>query len=753
MTFELHKVALAVMVLSISCALPARAQTSDTLPDLPHYTASGGELSLALTAMVAPSPVQVGPLMVANLPVLVVCPTGETCAPEAAYGGAVLTLGPSDRLLMELSNQLPGPPGTMPEHCMAHSQDWSPVDGWAADNSLFNLHTHGLLVAPDKRQGPNGIVFGDNIFTCPSNGEGRSYDIAMNPGGAQPHPTGSNWFHPHVHGIAKAQVSSGMAGMIVVPDTAADESEGRVWRDILLKDAQLVQPVADGPWLNFADQDPGFCGGYPEDPATPPGPLNFLSADNLGECTIDAGLAADLGIGGNPAADGKWLFTLNGAEYPTLVVPAPATPDGVAPKQFWRIQNASANITYRLTLREIGAAHDKVVLEAPFEVLSMDGAGIVGPADTRSDAPRVREIILMPGSRVELAVSSPDPTRTLDYQMVNEAFEAGFRKEIADTWPRIALAHVAFEGAPQAQVAAAEQIVATTGPEQVALRANETFLARRGLQPGAMAPPVYDQSVLDGCADLAQAASVGGAKMRRIYFGIGANPDDGKEFFVLGETFVETDPLTGATQEFGRDGTPIPADGKIRLESFNPRHFTCALRSALAADPETWELVNVSAEVHNFHIHQLKFPIARTANGAPLMRAPSAFDRVDLPAKLFLASGANELLHDTVVVPRGTEACDGDLDFVALDSMEVATFDLDRAAHPECSGDGRPGDGSGMLTVKLAFAGAQFASYPDPDAPDRMLAPDFVYHCHILEHEDNGMMAAIRVLDPALIGY
>jgi FtsP/CotA-like multicopper oxidase with cupredoxin domain len=28
------------------------------------------------------------------------------------------------------------------------------------------------------------------------------------------------------------------------------------------------------------------------------------------------------------------------------------------------------------------------------------------------------------------------------------------------------------------------------------------------------------------------------------------------------------------------------------------------------------------------------------------------------------------------------------------------------------------------------------------------IAGDFVYHCHILDHEDNGMMAIIRVLPP-----
>jgi Multicopper oxidase len=32
---------------------------------------------------------------------------------------------------------------------------------------------------------------------------------------------------------------------------------------------------------------------------------------------------------------------------------------------------------------------------------------------------------------------------------------------------------------------------------------------------------------------------------------------------------------------------------------------------------------------------------------------------------------------------------------------------------------------------------------------DPVIVGKFVYHCHILEHEDKGMMAVIQVRDPA----
>ena len=43
----------------------------------------------------------------------------------------------------------------------------------------------------------------------------------------------------------------------------------------------------------------------------------------------------------------------------------------------------------------------------------------------------------------------------------------------------------------------------------------------------------------------------------------------------------------------------------------------------------------------------------------------------------------------------------------------------------------------GTIKIRMAFS-------------DPLIVGEFMYHCHILEHEDKGMMANIEVYDPAL---
>jgi FtsP/CotA-like multicopper oxidase with cupredoxin domain len=52
--------------------------------------------------------------------------------------------------------------------------------------------------------------------------------------------------------------------------------------------------------------------------------------------------------------------------------------------------------------------------------------------------------------------------------------------------------------------------------------------------------------------------------------------------------------------------------------------------------------------------------------------------------------------------------------------------------------DGNPAHPYPSVTLRMDFRG--------PDVGD------FVYHCHILGHEDNGMMAIIRVLPAGTVG-
>jgi FtsP/CotA-like multicopper oxidase with cupredoxin domain len=92
---------------------------------------------------------------------------------------------------------------------------------------------------------------------------------------------------------------------------------------------------------------------------------------------------------------------------------------------------------------------------------------------------------------------------------------------------------------------------------------------------------------------------------------------------------------------------------------------------------EEWTIENRSAEVHEFHMHQIHFLV-------------EAVDGVPIPRK-------QQQLYDVFQIPYWTG----------------------RGAFPS-------------ITVKMDFRGPTVG--------------DFVYHCHILDHEDMGMMAIIRVL-------
>jgi FtsP/CotA-like multicopper oxidase with cupredoxin domain len=100
---------------------------------------------------------------------------------------------------------------------------------------------------------------------------------------------------------------------------------------------------------------------------------------------------------------------------------------------------------------------------------------------------------------------------------------------------------------------------------------------------------------------------------------------------------------------------------------------------------EEWVIQNRAKENHEFHMHQIHFLVMSQNNFEVNGSAPVA-----------------------------------EYDGQFADMIQVPYW------------DGNPGDPFPSVTVRMDFRG--------PDIGD------FVYHCHILGHEDNGMMAIIRVL-------
>jgi FtsP/CotA-like multicopper oxidase with cupredoxin domain len=103
---------------------------------------------------------------------------------------------------------------------------------------------------------------------------------------------------------------------------------------------------------------------------------------------------------------------------------------------------------------------------------------------------------------------------------------------------------------------------------------------------------------------------------------------------------------------------------------------------------EYWLLVNDSDECHNFHIHQTKFVVldADFAADGRKSAAQCLGDRGNVPPV------NRNVLHDNYPLPPGAR-----------------------------------------VFVMIQFDGPKLGR--------------FVFHCHILEHEDKGMMATIGVVD------
>jgi L-ascorbate oxidase len=101
--------------------------------------------------------------------------------------------------------------------------------------------------------------------------------------------------------------------------------------------------------------------------------------------------------------------------------------------------------------------------------------------------------------------------------------------------------------------------------------------------------------------------------------------------------------------------------------------------------------VNLAGEDHNFHMHQVRFRVVSAAELA----------QTNVPHQIF----GQGVLMDSVPLTQADGVC------ASVDDWRNGACKAHR------------------VTVDIPFA----------------IAGDFVYHCHILEYEDGGMMARIRV--------
>lgn len=120
-----------------------------------------------------------------------------TRAYNGSFPGPVLRVRRGDRVAITLLNNLGGDDD---------SADGSEQLGAAA--VITNLHLHGMHV-PATPYNPTAHTCGDNVVECSvAPQHSLRYDYVVD----NDHPTGTYWYHPHMHGTTALQVGGLMAG-------------------------------------------------------------------------------------------------------------------------------------------------------------------------------------------------------------------------------------------------------------------------------------------------------------------------------------------------------------------------------------------------------------------------------------------------------------------------------------------------------------------------------------------------------------
>jgi FtsP/CotA-like multicopper oxidase with cupredoxin domain len=716
--FSLHRW-IAAAGLFAALSISGGTAAADNLADPPVFTSQNGVLDIMMVAM--PQPIASISFTPPNSHAIIhptgwvyqVCPrppSGLSCPSNsrtvAPYGGVRLAMQPGDTLKIRYVNRLPKVDPLKLRHVTE-----------PGEANLFlnpsNLHTHGLIT-PARTPTVSDPTFGDFVFVTVFNSANGiptpqtthqhgpivmdtvDYKIAIPPN----HPSGLFWFHPHVHGIALNQLVEGLSGIITigrVGDNVHGDTAVMPWpethvRHLMLKEIQVLaggtigfdsgqQPVANGEVLN--QEDPDFCAQLPAS-----------GEIRQGSCPGQDNTADD----GNNYTGGKWYMTVNGQQFPTVPITAP---DG----EVWRVATGAGSLSWDLKLVDDETHHPMTV-----QLLAIDGVAVHLPQDTTTGAMVqmaggrfkvvpcpdvsvvdstlpvcVNEIVLMPSARTEFWVTYRDAAGRITTPRHGASATlkmAGLTMGSGDAWPAVDLAKVLFNQSGGRQFTCREVVVGGS-TDAVGLHAPSGIF--KAQVPGAHAA-ASTMSAAETNATAAACAPLPRGHRRRIFFGF--SDVTVNNTFALGY------------EEVDQHGKVVPGSQKPapdQLEQFDPAHTTVCLPLGPGQTPvhETWELVQLTTENHNFHIHQTRFAMTGSNGG---------------------------VLQDNF--PLGVAAPDHSIaDQVADNQNGVCTIAQWRSGH--------------CVSPPTAF-----------DIPFAELG-EFVYHCHILEHEDGGMMARVKVVPAA----
>jgi hypothetical protein len=359
-----------------------------------------------------------------------------------------------------------------------------------------------------------------------------------------------------------------------------------------------------------------------------------------------------------------------------------------------RLANLSPSATYVISLRDPSGN------AVQFDLISVDGVvpgvpkdGSAQPVD-HPEARKITTLLLMPASRAEIFIGNDQgdaSERHLVLRTDGKDTSSPTKPGAGDPWPQINLAEVILEGTPSAVAGAApiglNEYVAEAGPPtpQATLRAAAALLLPQGCVRDIDRAKVEHRRI----------TFAGAGPPYKITTDIVYSPDPTK-LQPYGDFKADT---TAQLKLIPFDQYLKKPDGTVDWDAAYgaPKH-TCV--SLANGHGQLWELENGTDELHNFHIHQTKFRVATDQELASYGIDPKSVPSqsgYEIKAGVASPGTDRDLWNDTIPM------------------------------YPNIPKQPKP------VFIIINF-----------DADEQL--GRYVYHCHILKHEDNGLMAPMEVV-------
>ena len=618
--------------------------------------------------------------------------TGDT------YTGPTLHVKRGDTIRIRMENGLPDSIPMAPDTNTVGNS----VSQMMTGPQPINNHMHGLHVSPAGSS--------DNVLIEIPQEMGFVYEYTI----PQDQPDGLFWLHNHRHEFTSDQTYRGLASMIIVGNAASNIDQiasipaanqrlmGMQTQNLASANNQSIPGYLKNPTMSGAAYSVGGASGTP---------LQYLQYFQGGSVDSTAPYTDPTGTAGGAATSFIKQYTINGLVNPTITV-------GSGQTEVWSFDNISA-----ITNFQIGLYNGSTPVPNNLFQISQDG-------NVLANAVAGNGLIIAPGSRYSFVITAPSTAGT-SYTLKAIDIRSG-------------------TGSPSSSLPFS----------LVTITANNN--SGTTLSPAISTGTALTSKSNPTFKDLSTAPI---AASRTVVFSSQvANPNAGGS-------------ISGGTgNQFQINGEAFP-DNVI----FQPRLDTV----------EEWTLYNYSNQPHPFHIHVNDFQVmsifAPTEPSTGVQFYPGnvtspyqySLDVINVPPALYSSNGVvvpgsppsqGPIVINTLTVTTGGSGFTNGQIVNILSS--TSTTNATGSATVSSSGQLtavtilNPGSGftanqtvtitggTGTNNAAGTVNGQAYNTFGNVLVPGKIVirykpvgfTGAYVYHCHILTHEDRGMMAQITIL-------